>query len=206
IRDPSGSRTHSEGTTPHSDGSPVPGPWSLLLLILRGAPQRGAWGTAASLPAMTSRWLQLAALAVLATACRPEQADPLAARGANELAGVAAGLVSDEVVCAGCHSQQAEGYRTVAMSRSTSAPGGAAPEGELLEYFHGPSGRHYRLEPRAGRVWFSRWIEGPDGERRHLLELPVDFVVGSGAHARSYVVRTAGDELFLLPVTWYEGL
>jgi Flp pilus assembly protein TadD len=155
---------------------------------------------------MTSRWLQLAALAVLATACRSEQADPLAARGANELAGVAAGLVSDEVVCAGCHSQQAEGYRTVAMSRSTSAPGGAAPEGELLEYFHGPSGRHYRLEPRAGRVWFSRWIEGPGGERRHLLELPVDFVIGSGAHGRSYVVRTAGDELFLLPVTWYEGL
>lgn len=155
---------------------------------------------------MTSRWLQLAALAVLAAACRLEHPDPLAARGVLELSGVAAGLVSDEVVCAGCHSQQAEGYRTVAMSRSTSLPGGAAPEGEVLEYSHRPSGRHYRLEPRDGRVWFSRWIEGPQGERRHVLELPVDFVIGSGAHARSYVVRTAGDELFLLPVTWYAGL
>ncbi len=46
TRDPSESRTHSERTTPHSDGSRVPGPWSLLFFILRDAARRGAWGTA----------------------------------------------------------------------------------------------------------------------------------------------------------------
>lgn len=120
--------------------------------------------------------------------------------------GVGVGEVADESVCAACHADIAASYREVAMARSTSKPGDPRFESGTQTFRHVASGRVYQLEQRGEVVSFRRWIEGAAGQRRFELELPIDFVIGSGEHARSYVVRTKSDELFLLPVTWYADI
>ena len=109
-------------------------------------------------------------------------------------------------VCAGCHSEIAKSYRQTGMGRSFYRPTAAnivedyAEEQSALS----PSFRALLHDGRARRQWFQRRHQtGFDGKETNALEMRVDYVIGSGNHARSYLHRTASGRLIEMPVSWY---
>jgi predicted CXXCH cytochrome family protein len=57
---------------------------------------------------------------------------------------------------------------------------------------------------RRGDSYFCRRFQkGPDGSEYNVVEARIDYVMGSGNHARSYLHRTEQNRMVQLPVTWY---
>lgn len=123
---------------------------------------------------------------------------------AEARAGPSSGYV-DDAVCASCHDSIARSYREVGMSRSFSRPRRETPvEGLVVAPFtHTASHRTYAIFWRGKRLVFRRWQTDDDGDERNVLEQDVDWILGSGNHARTYLYRTPSGELFQLPVAWY---
>jgi Flp pilus assembly protein TadD len=127
----------------------------------------------------------------------------LAARGVHVTAGAAPGYV-DDAVCAGCHQDIAASFAAVGMSRSFYRPRRARAIEMFGEPFeHAPSKRTYEMLWRGDQLVFRRWQVGPRGERVNEIEQPVDWVLGSGNHARTYLIRSPSGELWQLPIAWY---
>lgn len=127
----------------------------------------------------------------------------LSARGVRVTAGAAPGYVQDRV-CADCHQYFASSFAAVGMSRSFYRPSRERSiETFGIPFEHAPSKRFYQLDWRGEQLVFRRWQLGARGERVHELEQPVDWVLGSGNHARTYLFRTPSGELWQLPVAWY---
>lgn len=131
-------------------------------------------------------------------------ADPLPALGWQVTGGAAPGYVSDRG-CSLCHRRLYDSYQEVAMSRSFYRPS----EDRLIEdfehnhFFHQPSGRHYEMVWQGDSLLFRRYQRAPDGRSINLFEVEVDWILGSGNHARTYLYRTAMGELYQLPIAWY---
>jgi tetratricopeptide (TPR) repeat protein len=112
----------------------------------------------------------------------------------------------DPAVCANCHPLQAQTYRLTGMGRSFYRPN---PSNQIedytrgLPYYHAASATYYSMEIRDGRYYQSRYQIGFDGKPTNFVEKQIDYVVGSGNHARTYVSRTARDTLIELPLAWY---
>jgi tetratricopeptide (TPR) repeat protein len=112
----------------------------------------------------------------------------------------------DSGVCGNCHPQQARTYRLTGMGRSFYRPN---PSNQIedytrgLPYYHAASATYYSMEIRGGRYYQSRYQIGFDGKPTNFVERQIDYVVGSGNHARTYVSRTARDTLIELPLAWY---
>jgi tetratricopeptide (TPR) repeat protein len=137
-----------------------------------------------------------AALALCLAGCS-RTAAPAAPRQSHYVAGSA---------CAGCHAEIARSYRQTGMGRSFHPP---SPANMVEDYarsnrlHHRPSGRYYTMIERDGQ-WFQRRHQtGFDGKETNVVETRVDYVIGSGNHARSYLHRTADSHLMELPVSWY---
>jgi Tfp pilus assembly protein PilF len=127
----------------------------------------------------------------------------LARRGIRVTAGAAPGYVEDRV-CADCHQDLAASFAAVGMSRSFYRPRRERSiEAFGVPFEHAPSKRFYQLDWQGDRLVFRRWQLGLRGERVHELEQPVDWVLGSGNHARTYLFRTPSGELWQLPINWY---
>jgi len=123
--------------------------------------------------------------------------------------------------CRPCHLARYESYREVGMAQSFFRPRAerdieslalpAAPDGSNsplpVSLHHRASGESYSMTretpPEGERLVFRQWQEGAQGERRNLLEIPVDWVLGSGHHARTYLYRVPSGELYQLPIAWY---
>ncbi len=92
------------------------------------------------------------------------------------------------------------------MARSFSA---LSPASEIADwdventFRHNRSGRTYKMFRRDGRYFMRRWQAGFDGQEENVVEKEVDYALGSGLKARSYLSRTDSDELVQLPVGWY---
>ncbi len=145
-------------------------------------------------------WRSAVACAVLALAA-PARAEEPAQRVSR---GAAPGYVAD-AVCASCHESIAKSYREVGMSRSFSRPrrDTAVEDFAAARFTHVASHRTYEMLWRGERLWFRRSQADAEGHERNELELPVDWILGSGNHARTYLYRTPSGELFQLPVAWY---
>ncbi|WP_321342678.1 tetratricopeptide repeat protein [Breoghania sp.] len=117
--------------------------------------------------------------------------------------GAAAGYVPD-ATCALCHAEKAESFSHVAMSRSFYRPL-ARPVIEDFSkgFYHAPSDRHYEMELKNGAYLFRRYKLAPDGSRILVFERKVDWILGSGNHARIYIYRTGDGGLYQLPLAWY---
>ncbi len=70
-------------------------------------------------------------------------------------------------------------------------------------FHHAPSNRHFRYVWREGQLLFQRHQRGEDGGPINALEVPVDWIIGSGNHVRTYLYQTPNGELFELPLSWY---
>lgn len=108
--------------------------------------------------------------------------------------------------CAGCHSQIYAKYQLTGMGRSFFQP---APANMIEDfsgnngYFHAASGIHYRMTRRDGGYFQTHYQIGLNGEETNAVEERIDYVLGSGNHARSYLHRTEQGTLVQLPLAWY---
>ncbi|MDX1978919.1 MAG: cytochrome c3 family protein, partial [Bryobacteraceae bacterium] len=106
-------------------------------------------------------------------------------------------------VCAGCHKEVWESYRRTGMGRSFSLPSADNTPVSASPYFHAASESYFTMSVR-GESYFQRRHQ-LDASRREInvMEKRVDYVMGSGNLARTYLHRTAADTLIELPLGWY---
>ena len=71
------------------------------------------------------------------------------------------------------------------------------------KFFHAASNRRYEMIQRDGAWYQVRYQAAPEGSRVNLMEKRIDYVLGSGNHARTYLSLTADGRLLDLPVAWY---
>ncbi len=129
--------------------------------------------------------------------------DPLARLGARATVGAAAGYL-DDTVCRSCHQDIYDSYQHVGMSQSMKRPGNeVAIEDFGVEYLHEPSQNVYRISQTDAGPVFERFQRDERGEPINHVELPVDWVIGSGNKVRSYAYQSDFGEMFMLPLSWY---
>jgi tetratricopeptide (TPR) repeat protein len=106
--------------------------------------------------------------------------------------------------CQQCHASIAASYRESGMARSFYKP---APENvpikEPVTYYHAASGRHYAALWRNEKLIQRRWQQSSEGREANVFEMEVNYVIGSGNHARTFLHRSANGEITELPLTWY---
>ncbi|SPE37300.1 Tetratricopeptide TPR_2 repeat protein [Candidatus Sulfopaludibacter sp. SbA6] len=71
------------------------------------------------------------------------------------------------------------------------------------QYYHALSDSHYAMTIRNGQYYQRRWQLDAGGKEINAEELKIDYVMGSGNHARSYLHRTERGMLIELPLGWY---
>src|ERR1039457_6439959 len=112
----------------------------------------------------------------------------------------------DSKLCATCHREIAANYARTGMGRSFFAPGtGNTIEdyAKTPEYYHALSDSHYSMTVRNGQYFQRRWQLDAGGNEINAEEVKIDYVMGSGNHARSYLHRTERGMLIELPLGWY---
>jgi predicted CXXCH cytochrome family protein len=135
----------------------------------------------------------------------PEQvARDLDALGIPVTRGAAPGYVEDRA-CAVCHTQIAESYRHKGMARAFFRP---RPSTDIEDFsappfFHAPSRQLLQIRREGERLVFRRWQTDAAGHPVHLFEQEIDWILGSGNNARTYLYRTPSGEMFQLPLAWY---
>src|SRR5262245_16127322 len=115
-------------------------------------------------------------------------------------------LVAAPVACRPCHASIDASYATSGMARTFSTEIGAVGDWDGRNtYYHKPSDRWYRLFRKDGAYFVRRWQQGYRGAETNVFEARIDYAVGSGAHARSFLHQARDGRLFELPVSWYAG-
>jgi predicted CXXCH cytochrome family protein len=102
--------------------------------------------------------------------------------------------------CRTCHPKEYSAYQSTGMAWSFRAP---EPGETVADFYHAAADTHYAMLLRGGRYYQRRWQVGFDGRETNAEELPVDYVMGSGNHARTYLSRTPRGTLIELPLAWY---
>jgi predicted CXXCH cytochrome family protein len=145
----------------------------------------------------------LIGVAVLAAAWRiVPQSRPASSPPANQ---AGSGYV-DPALCASCHQDIAKTYKLTGMGHSLYQPAA----GSVVEDFttrnlvhHEASGLTYTMVERDGKFYQRRSEKGFDGNETNVVEEQIDYIIGSGNHARSYLHRGLDGRLIELPVSWY---
>jgi predicted CXXCH cytochrome family protein len=92
------------------------------------------------------------------------------------------------------------------MSRSFYRP---SPENMVEDfsrnntYYHEPSSSYFTMLQRDGRYFQRRYQVDSSGKQTNVMEKQVDYIMGSGNHARTYLHRTTANTLIELPLGWY---
>lgn len=154
----------------------------------------------------------LAALLLSQAAHLPARTGPSEEAVARDLAalqipvtrGAAPGYVEDRA-CATCHTQIAETYRHKGMARAFLRPRRSTDIEDFSAppFFHAPSRQYLQIQREGERLVFRRWLTDEAGRRIHLFEREIDWILGSGNNARTYLYRTLSGEMFQLPLAWY---
>jgi tetratricopeptide (TPR) repeat protein len=109
--------------------------------------------------------------------------------------------------CATCHRDIAESYAGTGMGRAFYKPAAVNMVEDFAKspnhYYHALSGTYYSMAVRNGEYFQRRWQLGVDGKEINVEELKIDYVMGSGNHARSYLHKTERGMLIELPLGWY---
>lgn len=113
---------------------------------------------------------------------------------------------ADSSACAACHPGIARSYARTGMARSfyRPAPGNTVEDYRTRNiYYHAPSDTYYVMIQRDGQYFQRQYQLGFDGKQTSVRETAIDYVLGSGNHARTYLHRTARNTLVQLPLGWY---
>ena len=130
--------------------------------------------------------------------------DPVLAGQFAVTTGAAPGYIEDQA-CAECHQQLFDAYQQVGMAQSFSRPDADnLPEDFVNNHFvHAPTRRHYEMRRTGDELIFRRYQLDNKGQPINEFERQVDWILGSGKHARNYLYQTDAGELYQLPVAWY---
>jgi tetratricopeptide (TPR) repeat protein len=133
-------------------------------------------------------------LLLLAAGCARKQPEPRAEA-----------TYVDSKTCAACHASHAASFHQTGMGRSfyRATPENMAHFTDGAAFYHKASDRYYQMLRRGDRFFQRRYQKGANGEETNVVEEAVDYVMGSGNHARTYIHRTEQNRLMQLPVTWY---
>ncbi len=100
----------------------------------------------------------------------------------------------DGRVCAECHTWKiSQTYALTGMARSFSRP---QPQNTLEDYAKGNPFHHlksdtwYAMTQRDGAYYQRRWRIGYAGKEIDAQESRIDYIMGSGNHARTYLHRS----------------
>ncbi len=121
----------------------------------------------------------------------------------NVGAGTNVEYVGDET-CASCHEEEYHGYQAHGMANSVyalvdSTANAAFPS----EPFYNEDGDfYYRAYREDGRFYQEEFRLNDAGEKTHHLVREMEFVVGSGSAAHTYLTEH-DDRFYELPLTWY---
>src|ERR1700677_1544339 len=102
--------------------------------------------------------------------------------------------------CADCHAGVWRTYQKTGMAKSFYRPQAAENVGD---YDHNASDIRYAMIQRDGLYFQRQYQIGFDNRQTNVRETEIDFILGSGNHARSFLHRTAKNTLILLPLGWY---
>ena len=118
--------------------------------------------------------------------------------------GAAPGYIEDKA-CAECHQELFDAYQQVGMANSFSRPSSdnLVEDFDKGHFFHKPSQRHYEMLQLGDRLIFRRYQLDEAGKPINEFERQVDWILGSGNHARNYLYQTEAGELYQFPVAWY---
>src|SRR6185437_9670596 len=112
----------------------------------------------------------------------------------------------DSSACSECHADVADTYQHTGMARTFHRPNAQ----NVIEDFksanrfvHKNSGLTYTMTEHDGKFYMRRSAIGFDGKETSVREEQIDYVVGSGNHARTYLHRTPQGRLVELPINWY---
>jgi tetratricopeptide (TPR) repeat protein len=105
--------------------------------------------------------------------------------------------------CAGCHPAEARAWSGTGMAKSLYTVKSPGDYTTKSPYYHQPSDTWYEMVARDGRTYQRQYQIDPGGKRINETEKPVDYVLGSGNHARSFLSRAPDNTLLQLPLGWY---
>lgn len=105
--------------------------------------------------------------------------------------------------CAACHKDIWDAYRQTGMGRSFSLPASGNIPLPREPYYHAPSESFFNMIFRGGEYFQRRHQLDSAGREINVMEKRVDYVMGSGNHARTYLHRTPRNTLIELPLGWY---
>ncbi len=108
--------------------------------------------------------------------------------------------------CVQCHTSEAAGYGRTGMAHAFSRPMAkdtVASPAKDRQFYHAASGTYYELTEHNGSYYQRRWQKGFGGSPENVEELTIDFIMGSGNHARTYLHREQDGTLIELPMAWY---
>jgi hypothetical protein len=114
--------------------------------------------------------------------------------------GSAVAASSDSQACVECHPAQTAAWQKTPMAHSFSR---ATPDRTSGVFYHQPSQTSFSMVARAGKLVQHREQKGFEGKIDNVEDRPVDYVMGSGAHARTYLSLTKAGALLELPLGWY---
>lgn len=117
------------------------------------------------------------------------------------VSGVALAQGPGALVCAGCHRTIVDAYQKTGMGRSFDVA--SAANVQPGAYYHGASESHFRVLTRAGQFFQRRHQVDSAGKEVNVMEKRIDYVMGSGNHARTFLHRTPAGALLELPLGWY---
>ena len=152
--------------------------------------------------------LCLVAVSVLAAAERLDgkaaAPDPLTASGYSVTTGAAPGYVEDRL-CGSCHADLYRSYQSVGMAKAFHRPRSdkVIEDFENSRFLHEKSSRYYEMSHSGDRYFFRRYQLDAQGRPVNVYEQPVDWILGSGSHVRTYLYQTPAGYIFQLPIAWY---
>jgi Flp pilus assembly protein TadD len=112
--------------------------------------------------------------------------------------------VGDEV-CASCHADKAETYRRHPMGRSLAPIAQVAANQQYDRKSGNPFdafGFQLRIERHGDQVVHEELQRDASGKVISQITAPIQFAVGSGTHAYSYLIQRDG-VLYQSPITWF---
>ena len=108
--------------------------------------------------------------------------------------------------CQRCHGAIAASYGKTGMGQSFHRADSASRVEDFQSHntvYNQASDRHYTMVEREGAMFEQRFQIGFGGKETNCEEMRIDYVVGSGNHAHTYLHRTSEGKLIELPVSWY---
>jgi tetratricopeptide (TPR) repeat protein len=113
---------------------------------------------------------------------------------------------ADPASCVQCHATEAAGYARTGMAHAfykPTAKNTVESAAKDRQFFHAASSTYYSLTEHDGKYFERRWQKGFDGSPENAEELAIDYIMGSGNHARTYLHREQDGTLIELPMAWY---